>query len=972
MTNILTDLDEPAPGAPESSFGHPGVFEGFYEPFVVDFQDRLARRLADRPRQVVDGHAFAHAAAEDLFEQLVHLASRTLVHEFRAVVGTESRYDVEGVPVDQIPLYDPDLPTGRYRAFHEQVSSPGGREAVLSTYPVLRRLLEQSVAARLRLLGEMLDHADEDLVPGASSFSSPGRVVRARCSAGDSHNGGRQVLVVTFEDATLVYKPKGLGTDRLLAEIAALVTAHVPAPLALRPSPTLTRDDHGWQAFVEHTACADEAGLEAYYQRMGLYLAVFFVLGTGDLHFENIIADGSQPQFIDLETLFAHPRRVAPTDGDLRQAFVDELSESVLNTMMLPLRFHGSPQDFNMAGLGMTGKQASGYWKSYTIGARGSDELRFAKYATELEHTLNMPLLDGHHHPAVDFSDAVQEGFDLGTAVLAAHRAELVALLRAEQHVGMRVRQVLRPTATYARFLEASTHPVYLTDEATRRTLLAKLRACPAVRTERGEQVLALEIDALADGDIPYFTTTLGSRDLLGNRVDEVADVYEVTLQQHVEESVSARLARDHLLDQHYIHTALLTSIDNPWAAPSARPSQFSKELFDRTDPVGFAEGLVERLDRLSVWDGARERCTWIGALLDADDRSVLGPSDLSLYGGGGTMLFLTAMVRRDGHPQARRLLDAGTLDAAWWAGGDEKGGSASAYSGSAGSALVVNEILAALPGGRCTAIRDTLLDTLRGVHLTALEEVDLVGGAAGIAVVLAGAMRAGVADFSEELDGLGRRLAGALADGGLPPELAHGSVGVAYGLAQCGAVLEDDDLRSAAEAALLEVARGTGYVDAMEPRQRTTWCRGVPGVAAGLALGLDALGYPADAIAARTTAHTDVVVDLSRRRRSAPDISLCHGAGGEVASLAGIGRLTGDDALVEQARHVWDDLCEAAATHGYSGGLRRSAGQTGFMGGLGGLAYAGLMLEDPSLSMPGSLRWTPAAAPASPDGRLQ
>lgn len=964
MTNILTDLDEPTPEAPESTFGHPGVFEGFYEPFVVDFQERLVRCLARRPGQVVDGPAFARGAAEDLFEQLVQLASRTLVHEFRTVVGTESLYDVQGIPIDQIPLYDPDLPTGRYRAFHEQVSSQAGRETVLATYPVLRRLLEQSVDRRLDLLTAMLDHAHEDLVPGASSFSSPGRVVRARCSAGDSHNGGRQVLVVTFEDATLVYKPKGLGTDLLLGEIAALVTTHVPGSLALRPSPVLTRDDHGWQAFVEHTGCTSEAEVETYYRRMGLYLAVFFVLGTGDLHFENIIADGSQPQFIDLETLFSHPRRTAPTEDDLRQAFVDELSESVLNTMMLPLRFHGSPQDFNMAGLGMTGKQASGYWKSYTIGARGSDELRFAKYATELEHTVNMPLLDGRHHPAVDFSDDVQEGFDLGTAVLAAHHDDLVALLRAERHAPMRVRQVLRPTATYARFLEASTHPLYLTGEATRRALLAKLRACPAVRPERGEEVLALEVDALDDGDIPCFTTTPGSRDLLGNMSHEVANVYLTTLQEHVEQSVAARVARDHLLDQHYIHTALLTSIDDPWAAPASRPSQFSKELFDRTDPVDFAEGLVERLDRLSVWDGARERCTWIGALLDADDRSVLGPSDLTLYGGGGTMLFLAAAARREAQPHALRLLDAGTLDAAWWAGGSDKAGSSSAFSGSAGSALVVNEILAAVPGERCTSIRDTLLETLRGVHRRDLPEVDLVGGAAGIAVVLAGATRAGVVDFSEELRGLGRRLAGALLDDALPPELAHGSVGVAYALAQCGSVLEDDELRSVAEAALLDVARGTGYVEAMEPHQRTTWCKGVPGVAAGLALGLDALGYPADAIAARTAAHTDVVVELSRRRRGAPDISLCHGGGGEVASLAGVGRLTGDDELVAHARRTWDALCAAARDHGYSGGLRRSAGQTGFMGGLSGLAYAGLMLDDPSLAMPGSLRWT--AAPSS------
>ena len=93
---------------------------------------------------------------------------------------------------------------------------------------------------------------------------------------------------------------------------------------------------------------------------MGCYLAVFYSLGTTDLHFENVIASKDYPMFIDLETLFGNSK-------------IDKFS-TVLDTGLLPQIRTDSLIDVDTSGIcGKSNKSNS--MKSLTIIYPKTDEM---------------------------------------------------------------------------------------------------------------------------------------------------------------------------------------------------------------------------------------------------------------------------------------------------------------------------------------------------------------------------------------------------------------------------------------------------------------------------------------------------------------------------------------------------------------------------------------------------------------------
>ena len=66
--------------------------------------------------------------------------------------------------------------------------------------------------------------------------------------------------------------------------------------------------------------------------RSGVWLAVFDALGTSDLHYENMIASGEHPMFIDLET-FVQRTNDDMSTGTVVEAFYEAVRRTVLGTI---------------------------------------------------------------------------------------------------------------------------------------------------------------------------------------------------------------------------------------------------------------------------------------------------------------------------------------------------------------------------------------------------------------------------------------------------------------------------------------------------------------------------------------------------------------------------------------------------------------------------------------------------------------
>ena len=74
--------------------------------------------------------------------------------------------------------------------------------------------------------------------------------------------------------------------------------------------------------------------MHQYYQRLGEQLFLAYLLGTNDIHFENLIACGAYPVMIDLEALVHNSR--GRSEESIRDTVQSHLWESVLATGILP------------------------------------------------------------------------------------------------------------------------------------------------------------------------------------------------------------------------------------------------------------------------------------------------------------------------------------------------------------------------------------------------------------------------------------------------------------------------------------------------------------------------------------------------------------------------------------------------------------------------------------------------------------
>jgi lantibiotic modifying enzyme len=286
---------------------------------------------------------------------------------------------------------------------------------------------------------------------------------------GDSHRGGRSVMIVELGDRKrIVYKPRPMAVDLHFQELIRWVNQQGLWP-ALRPIRILDRGDYGWSELIEPEECGSEKNVEDFYLRLGALLALFHALGSSDIHQENLIAAGAHPVVVDLETI------LQPRSGHGKA--------TVLQSGLLP-------RDLTAAD--GTSVDVSG------IGGEGE----------------NRPVLRGEKVDFRRYADAVAEGFSHAYWLLERRRQELLSpggpLSWFERD---EVRTILRPSQVYARAIEQAFQPLFLRDPAKRRPLFELVWAAAEADPKR-KLVLASEIDDLLRADIPLLSTGAGSLDL--------------------------------------------------------------------------------------------------------------------------------------------------------------------------------------------------------------------------------------------------------------------------------------------------------------------------------------------------------------------------------------------------------------------------------------------------------------------------
>ncbi len=883
----------------------------------------LYTSIRDACRSVADGRLANSAAPElvrdaldaELPSVLRHMVVRTYVtelHRFREQLG---------LPADANSTRASD-------AFHAQLDG----DAVASwfhRYPVLKRLLTTVVEHRVAELDRVAGAIEQELEGGALVRAGilpagHGGVERIRSLGSDLHNGSRVVCAVKLTSGeSVVYKPRPLGVERVAARVFAEVADASGVDVTRCVPRSLDRGDFGWQEFVRPAPLAGPPDAGTYFRRLGVVAAVAGIVGAIDMHHENIVAAGETPVLVDLET-FMHPEQ-AVAEVNISSGLAAAMARSIVSTMLLPQRVPFGPYSVLMGGMGVPDEQLSERADFVVVDA-GTDAVDIARRQFRYRHTDNIPVdAGGTRYSAIDCADELMDGLERGYAACRAREARLLEIV--DEPVP--VRHILRSSAIYHRILSAATHPDHLGSEHEFRRILSLLGS-PSGWEAKAQSAFATaeEADALAGGDLPYFTVCSDDIRLRGRNETSPA-VFDVSPRGRAAAGLAAARTHGSRLSRYLVEVGL-----DELGAAVGRPPRLSEHTFGSilTSDGARWRTIVERLKSLAVRAPAPggDHVGWLSAGYGADMATFdVGPF-VSLHDGGGIEILFARIdecVPDDADPEFTAAVRRG-VD---WLGLrfrevlDEN--VASVVSGPASLAYVRSA------GEAIEALCERALD--------AEAPGDMLAGFPGYGVLVPGH-----ADAPADL--LARLLArteDALAAGALTRSrwnLAHGELGLVWALHRLASRLDDAErIAHAAERYEAILAAAT------DPP--SGWCNGTGGLAM---------------VGAEILPDNDRLRDLADRMTGGlgedpVDISVCHGLAGRLQTLVHVARCLDERWPLELAA---EHLLQAGAVAERTGTITGVADRTnlpGYFLGWSGFADSVLVLE---LERDGRSPWLPLA----------
>ncbi|MES0488853.1 MAG: type 2 lanthipeptide synthetase LanM [Leptospirales bacterium] len=342
----------------------------------------------------------------------------------------------------------------------------GGWLDLFTIYPVLARLMACGVERWVEQMVAFLRRLPHS--PLGNNIRN-GMFKNIAQACGDSHNGGKTVMLVEVQDGEcLAYKSRSLalesGFQALLSCVNECGFSH-----PLRTISVVNAGNHGWMEFVPASPCRNQEEEHALNYRLGGLMCLLSFLQSTDSHRDNVVLAGEQAVIVDLETLL-HPRITPRTaeglgPGSMRMQQRGTCDPVWLETGFLPIpQANGSAPTHDFSLLGTSGPL--------------QDRLNVSK------------LLDG---------------FNEMYLLVCEHKAVVRQCLETlESATG---RAVLRSTFTYDTLLQQSVQPELMRNGVTRGIRFEVLRSaalrCGSYRELR--YVLDAELEALENLDIPYF-----------------------------------------------------------------------------------------------------------------------------------------------------------------------------------------------------------------------------------------------------------------------------------------------------------------------------------------------------------------------------------------------------------------------------------------------------------------------------------
>ncbi len=963
-------------------------FEDFYLHFINFARHQLKEKIGQK--YYIIGQSAHLDLEKSLLRTLSKVSERTLELEFflfkigkKTTFSIISRKEKSTYENDDYFNFINDLLKRRIKVF-------------FCEYSVLARLIVTVINMWINNTMLLIQRLDQDWSDIEKKFSQNKlkEVVHIETDLSDRHQNGKSVLCIHFQSGLkLIYKPKNINLESLFFELLQYFNDKTQI-LKFKIIKTLVRPEYGWVEFVESNAFTTRESAEYYYHRMGMLLAVSYLLDATDLHFDNIISHGEYPVIIDLETLM-HPRKNLENAQDLEdniQSFsYNLLKKSVLRTGLLPIWMSAeNGQSFSSGALQEFNAKPVYVITSEFKNVNTDTMLRFSNaHSLHLTNTfLTNQRLNIDHSIC---STLILDGFTQMCDIFIKHKNNLLKhnnILAKFSH--QLIRYILRPTRIYRVIEEAGLTPSCMKNGIERSIVLDTLskQLLKSKQKPSTWSLLSLEIEALEKLDIPLFLTDSGSVHLFnGNKVISTNFFEEPSFN-----FVFKRLKKINQADikqQIYFIKGALDSfiidqnLDNNVSQESSYCviplRQFNNDIF-----VKECQKIKESMFKKSIKLNNKISTWFAPKYFEVINKFQFRPIDNYLYNGAiGIAIFLSALDHVLGNnnnlefqnlmnsilPKIKNNKSIVNENVEIHSLGELFEFSSLSY----GLNLVHNF----MPSYKSTDYDD--LTNIAQVSQVSIEEtqsrLDVISGVAGIMLSFLGIYKT---TLSQKILGkckkYGDHIINQLKLMNLTSEVSqnkqtklltgfsHGAAGIAYALLRLYKLTGDNRYKEAAEEAIayersVFIPELNNWPDFRQPQTKDyprcmcSWCHGAPGIGLARVATLDILDTPEirqDIEAAITTTLNYGLSDIDH---------LCCGNMGRVEFLFTAGRKLNRPELVDAAMNLASQVVARAEQKGHYGYGPILDFHPGFFQGASGIGYQLLRLAYPD-QLPSVLLW--------------
>lgn len=824
--------------------------------------------------------------------------------------------------------------------YWEWASSPAGQEYFSREYPELTRIFDYKVSQLASLVESVLLRFDQDFPALEECGLKLGTQLEGlEVTTGDPHKGGQRVCILTTDQGRIVFKPRSMQIDSAVYQVAEMLAPSLDSVTRINVPRVLDRELYGWQEFIQYRPCRDTEELQNYYASLGSLTAFFAALGGHDFHYENVTVHEGQAVPLDLEAALGnayHEQRL--TGEDLATRIQRTASTAGSKTMLLPPLMRSQRFDIDLSPLtdGTAQRSATMCAPRLQWGESQQPEVRMEGSVVEKPHAFTDEVPSGRTHPQHYFG-CFTLGFRNMTHAINKHVEVLIEFFAQAHSIPNRC--ILRPTSTYASFLDTSYHPNYLVSATSRQELLKRLGRPPGAPAPLGEPLSKIESESLLQGDIPYFTDT-DLQYLANNRLPREQIQEELVGFQIAPIQALRSFAKSNPEAHRMVHRGVFASLDEDvW-------TQRDKPDLDSLFPLDFSESfnqtlgqLAEEVEGLLVWDADSRQCSILHHSVGESGRAVVIPLDFTYFDGQGVLQLFDSAWKATGSQRylrgIRGLLQTCTEEMPT----SSEGLQVSSYIHNFSRLQLLPLMKQHLGDQKAHDFAGATVQAARErLHEADHLETDYVTGLSGALSLLCAHSGEGIAGSDELREALVQRISDSLV---LQPSrrkgaagLAHGPIGPLLALAEAEVTPRGWSNDFLVEQARVIYQRESRNASQWSSQSRQAWCSGVPGVLLAYLRICEQAGKITSEERSQALQHFAQCREDILGLRHQVDFSLCHGVAGTLSAWQNIASILDDDELrrgiAELSHRLREKLSQGEITFG--GGVRHGSSLLGYM----------------------------------------